>query len=208
MRTLPVLPALVALALLIGARETAAGQLVHHVGVADATNWGTTAMPIQVPRHDPAQGTLRSVRVCLRGEGMRRVRVESLDAQPSLVTVSDLSSVLLVQRPSNPSELLGSRRLAFPDLSFALGAQDGVLDFAGSAGADSGALRRGLKPIDYLLTDAADLAYFSGNALATVPFSVRFESHLSGPGNLLVETQALATLSGVVIYTYDDPTPP
>jgi hypothetical protein len=100
--------------------------------------------------------------------------------------------------------VISTRRLRFPDFSFALAAADGVMDFGGASGADTGALRRAFYPVTYDVTDAAGLAHFSGSGSADVPFSVRFESHVSGPGNLLAEIQAQAGLTGVVIYEYED----
>ena len=109
-----------------------------------------------------------------------------------------------MQKPADPSVLLEHRRARFPDLSFDLAAADGSLDFGGASGADSGALRRGMHPIVYDALDAADLAHFTGSGLAVVPFTVRFQSHVAGPGNLVAEIQAQASITGVVIYEYED----
>jgi hypothetical protein len=190
-------------AFLTSAGAPGTGRTVHQVGLTTTnTNWGTSFHPIQVPQHDPSLGALQAVTLCFRGATVRRFRVESLDSQPATVQLSGLSSAMVWRHPCATGQALGVRRMIFADQQFDLAAYDGATDFAGPSGADTLPLPRGMHAFDAVLVDPAEIACFVGTNSVTIPVELSFGTNVSGPGNLVVEAQGMATVSGMVIYDY------
>jgi hypothetical protein len=190
-------------ALLTSAGAPGSGRTVHHVGVATTnTNWGTGFNPIAVPKHDPSLGTLQTVTLCFRGAVSRRFQVESLDAEPSTVLLSGLSTAMIWRVPCDPTRVMEVRRMIYPDLQFALAAYDGATDFSGPSGADTLPLPRAMTPVDAIFTAPADIACFVGTGTTTIPVELSFGTQASGPGNLVVQAEAMAMVTGMVIYDY------
>jgi hypothetical protein len=194
MRSLSLLAALATLG------STARADLVCHatdVPLAP-TNWNAA---VQIPRFDPALGTLNFVDVCVTGRLTGTYRVESPDASPVVV----FGHVAAEVRLSRPDASLILSATPFQDFVDILSAFDGIIDFRGT----SGATHTG---IDVLLTTQlnlstpTDLALFSGPAGSPGTIALPVQAHgvsiATGGGHILTQFQTQAAAMISICYDY------
>lgn len=163
------------------------------------TNW---MQNLNLPKFDPALGTLDRVEWTFLGQLRSDIRFESLDAAPANVQV-EVTGALQLMRPDMSG--LAAVNLAV-NKAAEVAAFDGSPDFGGDSGrsflnesangSDSGST-----------TAAADLLLFTGPGTIDLPVSATGNSSNSGAGNLLTifDTEAGATVR--IRYVYTIPTP-
>jgi len=158
-------------------------------------NWNLT---IQVPCFPDGQGVLASVEVTLSASIVGTLQLESLEAQP-LTFTSAFSSDFSVSWPSTVVIVAVSPSQGFTD---ALGAFDGVVDYAGTSGVTHSGLFL-TQMGQTTLVSATDLAQFTGPAGITIPltFSAHESSHVNGTNASSFQTFQAA--GGVVTVCYD-----
>lgn len=157
------------------------------------TGWQET---LAVGRFDPALGTLIAVHVRMVSTMTATAWAENQGAAPAVVTVAQEAQTALFL---DGIGLLSSR--AQVERSLALGAGDGVDDFAGSGGmGEAGwAFHRGQA---LTMTSDAARAAFSGTGTVTMTLDSIGSGVISGPESFLAEIAALSGAVVEVAYTY------
>jgi len=188
------------LALVLLASVARAGEVCHTTSYPAAqTNWFQT---LAVPKHDPALGSLQSVRVTVKCVITGSVGVENVLGSGPEIIDSYFSAVAMVQRPHGAG-ILSVRPTLRSHMT--LGVPDGTLDFAGT----SGQWLAGLQVEQELhaeLTGAADLNLFTDMG-SGLPILLRlfasgasFTTGNNGPLAYLSNMQAAVDVS--VCYGY------
>lgn len=119
------------------------------------TNWN---LPVNVPRFDPALGTLTAVEITVDCTMDGIADIESTDTIPVQFTTF-IQSTLIVERPDQTSFVTMVPVAPFVD---DLTAFDGTIDWGGTSGAQHGAAVQ--QTSTTISATAADLAIFSGPA--------------------------------------------
>ncbi len=183
---------LLAVVALVGA-PIAAQDCAHVVLAPETPNWGASVV---LPRFDPLRGTLTRVRVELGASIDGASRIEHLGATGASYTLS-FQALFELRRP-DASLVLAAQPAWVRDV--ALSAHDGTLDFGGSSGATLASSAVTVPTATVVLTDAADLALFTGpiGAPGTVALDARASntSTAIGPGDPVTQfaMQAAADL--------------
>jgi hypothetical protein len=160
---------------------------------ADRTTGSSGQLAIH--QFDPALGTLEAINVTVSGDLSTSVAAENEDTAPAVITVNQDATVTLALPGATDST-------SAPVVSSVeLGGYDGTVDFAGSSGTidQSQAL---IPAVAETLTDATDLAAFTGSGTLGATISTSGASSLAGPGNLLARLLAEAGGTVTVDYTY------
>ncbi len=160
--------------------------------LADSTTGSSEQIGIN--RFNPALGILEGIDITLSGDLSTSVSAENEDATPGFVTTTQIATVTL----SLPS--VTEATSAPIDTSIELGGYDGTPDFAGTSGTIVQSQTLLPSTID-TLTDATDLAAFTGTGTVGATISSAGTSSLEGPGNLLA--QLLAQAGGTVAVSYE-----
>jgi len=176
--------------------------------ITTATNWGLNPTNtgglnpqvfLSVAQFDASLGTLQSVKIDFGATVDGSVRVESMDAAPSIVTTAVRADVGLDLSALAVSDVI---LLGVGDsLTSSLSAFDGAIDFAGTSGFGPTALF-GTDAGFRTTSSALDLAFFTGLGMVSFEASATGRSTATGAGNLITQfnTNAGAQLS--VTYTY------
>lgn len=150
---------------------------------------------IAVEQFDPTLGTLEAINITLTGDLSTTVGAENEDPSATTVSVTQAATLSLAL-PSVTETASASTNTWMGLLGY-----DGTLDFAGTSGAIAQRQTQAPTTRD-ALTDATDLAAFTGLGTVAVPLSAIGTSHLNGPGNLLARLLAEAGATATVSYTY------
>lgn len=203
----PALAGLLALSLASGA----SAQVVNTICFEDhipltSTNWGPGGppSPLEVPKFDTSLGTLNSIEITFGGEVISDFKIDNESPQTQSSGTATAQSRLRLFDPSNNVIFTvnpASAAVAFGPLAVDEPA-DGNGDFLGP---DATALPAvsGSGSDSIVLTDAANLALFSGLGNIQLPVEARAQSFVEeNTGNFasLILTQASADLE--VCYTY------
>lgn len=153
---------------------------------ADATTGWSSSVPVS--RFDSALGTLQAVNLTLSANILASVAAQDQDATASDIATTQTATVAL-------GALLSAAPTASDLMSLAGGA-DRI---------DQGLTQTASNSVT--LTDARDLAAFTGPGTYSVPISATGASSLDGPGNMLAKLLAEAGATVTVSYTYQPNVP-
>jgi hypothetical protein len=169
-------------------------KIVQQQTVGDtATGW-SQALPFS--QFDPALGTLQAIDVGLTADLTGGVSVESLEAAPATISVSQTGNVS-VASPTGAS-LVSAPPEASASAGF--GAYDGATDYAGASGATF-ALSNAATADLSLPAGTIDLGPFLGTRTVALPVAANAALHANGPANLQLLSHASA--GAVVDLQYD-----
>lgn len=166
-----------------------------------STNWSST---VSIPKFNPNLGTLVSIDFTLTGHSQGAARAESLDAQPSTVTLTFQNTITLT-RPDMSVIVVTIPQAVFMDT---LSAYDGTTDFAGSSGVAHNGLTAMDSDVATAPPPASDLALFSGAGSIVLPVMAAGTSMASGAGNLITQFVSMASADVSVCYNFIPNTPP
>lgn len=164
-----------------------------------STNWISS---LTFPKFDPAVGHLVGIDFTLSASELGSIKVESLDAAPSVVT-TNLQAKITLQRPD-----LSTIVIALPTATFVdnLAIFDGTIDFAGASGATHANITASNSASFSSPPPASDLVLFQGPGFApgtiTLPVKAEGTSSGSGAGNLVQIFNTSADASCTVCYRY------
>lgn len=159
-----------------------------------STNWAST---VTISKFDSGLGLLQSIDFSLNGQVTGSASIESTDAAPSTVITTYQASITLT-RPDLSVLVVSIPAQQFND---PLTAFDGVIDFAGT----SGIAHLGITAADGQMinvTNAADLALFTGAGNIVLPIDAAGTSTSSGAGNLITQFVTAAEATVDVCYNY------
>lgn len=157
------------------------------------TNWSAA---MTIPRFDPAIGQLDAVDITLTGTIVGQVQFESLDGASATIS-SNLSAVIELQRPDTTMLAQAAPSATRVDT---VSPFDGLIDFGGGSGR-SYTLTASLSVFDSL-SDAADLALFTGLGDITLPVSATATAGAGGAGSLVALIMTSASADATVTYHY------
>jgi len=177
-----------------------ADQLCHTATIPSATtNWNNS---VSVPKFDPSLGTLTAIQFSLTGTETVTAKAESLDAQPSTVTLN-FQCTMTLTRPDNSVIVIAIPLQTFVDHFTAF---DGAIDFRGTSGATHANITVSDTQSANSPPPTSDLALFTGPAgnpgMITLPIAAAGTSNASGAGNLISQFNQAASASVTVCYTF------
>jgi protocatechuate 3,4-dioxygenase beta subunit len=172
--------------------------LTHTLVFPDASANQTQQGFIQ--QFDPTLGILESVEVRVDGHLVSNIQVENRDPAATTITAS-VSGDLTVTAPGIDSEITTGE----VEDAFAAGPYDGVMDFAGTSGTNFGDETVNGTGV-FMLTDAADLAAYTGTGNVTYSLVAHSSAVVSGGGNMaaLISSQGGASVEVIYHYRPDD----
>ncbi len=166
--------------------------------IADtATDWSQT---IPFNQFDPSQGTLQSIDVGLTADLTGSVSVESLEAAPSTVSISQLGNVSV----TSPTGVQLADATSFASASANLGAYDGTTDYAGVSGTVV-PLSNAVTVETTFSTGSTDLGGFIGTGSVLVSAAASTVLDVLGPANMQIQSQASAGATVDLEYNYTAP---
>jgi len=188
---------------LAAAAIAGAAEVIHSDSIPLApTNWSSA---ITIPKFDPTLGALNSIVFTLNGHIQGTTKFESLDSQPSTVTML-LSAQLKLLRPDNSLITVAIPTITTADFATAF---DGLIDYKGTSGMTHGDLSANQIVTSTSPPPISDLALFTGPGNITLPVIAIGYSMGSGPGNLYLIYSSSASAEVGVKYIYDlIPEPP
>ncbi len=163
------------------------------------TNWSTpiNIPSLELPKFDPALGTLNSVTIDYEGIGEFAYKIENIDT----ATGTTGSNELLVDLTFTPSVAAGgSISVSSGVLNVNLGVFDGAIDFAGTSGQDFGTTSAS-DTFSEIITTGLAAFIGAGNFIIDVAAGSGSDRNLSG-GNVLEQTTWLAGARAAVTYDY------
>lgn len=164
-----------------------------------STNWNNT---MTFPKFDPAVGHLVGIDFTLSASALGSIKVESLDAAPSVVT-TNLQAQITLTRPDLSVIVVTLPTATFTDN---LAAFDGTIDFAGASGTTHANITASDSDSVSSPPPASDLVLFQGPAFApgtiSLPVGAAGTSSGSGAGNLVQIFNTSADASCTVCYRY------
>jgi hypothetical protein len=180
-----------------------ADQVCHTATISSATtNWNNS---LSVPKFDPNLGVLTAIQFTLTGTETGSAEAESLDAQPSTVTLN-FQCTLTLTRPDNSVIVIAIPLQTFVDHFTAF---DGTIDFRGTSGATHANINVSDTQSANSPPPASDLVLFTGPAgnpgMISLPITAAGTSNASGAGNLITQFNQAASASLSVCYTYTPP---
>lgn len=194
-------PALAALFLCVGILVFVGPVQAAEITFTDSVPLMTTTWreSVTIPQFDPALGTLTSIEYGINGYIEGSVSYESLDSQPSTLTL-DFSARLELGLP-NTSKLILAAPLVTNIVS--VGAFDGVIDFGGTSGGiidDISVTDR----VTFMSTPPStdELNFFVGTGTVDMSLDAIGTSSGAGSGNLVLQFLQSASASVDVTYTY------
>ena len=158
------------------------------------TDW---TLSREIPRFDPALGTLRSVEISASATITSTMKAESLDIDTATITAV-VAGALNVTAPGGKTLAAAPTNNAG---SFDAAPYDGTANFSGPSGHDFGA-NSATDSTTTTITDVAGLAAFSGAGSASFQASVLATSRTTGGGNVLNEIHTNAGAELQVVYRY------
>jgi len=178
-------------------------QTQCHVGAIpiQLTNFARIA---SVPRFDPALGELVGIELQVTASVRGIARIESLDAQASVVA-TQFSVDMSITQADMPLAMFMIPIANFLDT---LSAYDGTLDYGGTSGVTHSGIEAGDQMSQVVPLTPENLAIFSG--LGTVDFraDARANSSAAGGGNLVAQFDTMAGLDVQVCYVFLGNSPP
>jgi hypothetical protein len=166
-------------------------QEVDFSGTTDFTQNGS------INQFDPSLGQLTSVQITYQAAIHTDMKAENLDAAAQTVTTS-VNGDLKLQVGTVGALDVGVNVNQTKQLS----AYDGVSDFAGTSGMDSGEKDSGDTKTLTLTAGQNDLSAFIGTGTVSLSNIATATSTASGSGNLLSTIQTTATGKATIVYTY------
>ncbi len=158
-----------------------------------SSNWQQT---VTFGQFDPALGTLTAIDVGLTADVTGSVSIESLEAAPSTVTVSQRGFVAV----DSPTGIPLVTAAPVAGASANLGAYDGNTDNAGASG-DALALSNTATEQSQWSAGSIDIGDFVGSGSVALPVLANTSLHVIGPANLALASTASA--GAVVDLQYD-----
>lgn len=193
-RTRALLAATAALMAFGSAAQAAVISFSSQISPAQITNFTSG---VSVSKFDPTLGALTGITFSLAGNVLGNIRVESLDAQATVVT-ENLQATITLKRPDNTALAVVLPVASYTD---ALAAFDGVIDFGGA----SGQTRLNVTASQSTTassTSASDFALFTGLGTIVLPVSAAGASNATGAGNLITQFNTSAGAAVTVTYAY------
>jgi len=164
-----------------------------------STNWDGS---LEFDLFNPSLGVLSMVEIILRGDLDGSMAAESLDAEPSVITM-DLRAELTLETPEGYEVIV----LPADTNIFNASAFDGTIDFGGTSGATFPDLIA-TETDSLLITDETDLLGYYGPGLFSMDVSALGLSQATGAGNLLAQLSTNAGAIGTINYWVSgDPIP-
>ena len=159
------------------------------------TNWVDS---LSLPRFDTNLGELQSVNLMLEGVIEGDAFFESLDAAPATITLN-LTADIILSKDDN-TQLLIAQPLIQEVRN--VGIFDGVLDFDGTSGGKIPT--QTASAVDMItLTDAANLAWFTGTEEIVFEVKAKGASVATGAGNIVSGFNTKASANVKVTYEYE-----
>ncbi|MSP01287.1 MAG: choice-of-anchor E domain-containing protein [Acetobacteraceae bacterium] len=183
----------------IAVRQTTVAQILT---LPDRiTGWSTN---VSVNKFDPSLGSLREVLVTIGNDLTGTASVENLDARGWRIGFDQYAAVFVT--PPGTTVLAPAKVSDDSAILLNLGAYDGTMDFAGTSGTvvsfgTSDPLAR-ITAGGGALTDAEDLAAFTGPGTIALPVGSTGRSAMIGPPNLLAEIAQSTGATISVRYVY------
>jgi PEP-CTERM motif len=183
---------------LTSADQALAATFVYEVSVPTQTTNIVNA-PLSIPQYTLLPNhDLLEVILEFAGEMIGSVKVESLDAQPSVVSVDIAGDMNLV----GPAGVLLFDAMPQATYVYNLSAFDGGLDFAGSSGFSATGLTAvvppggGFEVLSFAATEAYVQNNFIGNGNVNFVFNADGSTDVKGSANIasIIQTQANAKL--------------
>ncbi len=190
------------LALGLGSGVAHAAQSVTHSASVplSSTDW---TQALDLPKFDPALGSLLAVSLSLDGLNETRTSVENQDTVPwSVVSGSDVTLRVL--------DLSGAELAALaPAVRFTnqLSESDGTVDFAGPSGIANPAQSSSLSVRRDYSVAADDLSGFIGLDSLGLSASAHGQGYYDGPGDYCFLVRTKASLTATLVYTFEPPAP-
>lgn len=157
-----------------------------------------------LPRFDPALGQLVGVDIEVSAHVLGAARLESLDAQPSIVNTVFAADVELRQDDMSLVMLM----IPIADFSDALLAYDGVLDYGGTSGITHANIQAQDQRALTIEPTPAHLALFTGAGTIDFVANANASSSAAGAGNLVAQFDTSARVDVRVCYQYVGNNPP
>jgi hypothetical protein len=153
---------------------------------------------VSIQQFDPSLGTLTSIDIINGGTFVSRIQVESLDSAPSIITGTVSGSLQLTGPGILGTGLVttGSSNETFNATAF-----DGAIDFGGTSGHDFGP-QSAFGSQAATVTDASDLAAFTGTGIVTFNEAAHATSSAGGAGNVVTHITSSASGTVSVVYHY------
>jgi Ca2+-binding RTX toxin-like protein len=161
-----------------------------------ATDWSQT---VPFNQFDPSQGTLQSIGVGLTSDLSGTVSVESLEAAPSTVSISQAGNLTV----ETPTLFVGGDGEAAGGLPIDLAAYDGTIDYAGVSGTVVPLAVTGTT--EMTLSGSTELAPFIGTGSVAMTAYASTTLDVTGPDNMLIQSQASADATVDLQYSYTPP---
>jgi len=159
-----------------------------------ATDW---AQVLNLPKFNPALGTLTKVTLTLFGRVDGTVRAENESPTSPSTTTLTLAAKIIAEVAGATLEVVVE---PFDEEVVVLDAFDGILDFGGTSGRTFASFATDEKSESTM----ADLLPFIGLGLIDVNVSANGTSAGSGGGNLLLSFASTAQAKTTVTYTYSE----
>jgi hypothetical protein len=175
--------------------NTAPATLTEQVSFSNSrTDWTQSR---SLKQFDPSLGQLTGVEIINSGSLTSQIKVENLDSGPATITGTVAGDLAL----TGPASISLDTATNAVNESFQAGIFDGQIDFAGASGHDFGQKSSGGSK-SITLTNAADLARFTGTGSVSLTETAHATSTASGAGNLLTQISSSARGNVSVIYHY------
>lgn len=192
---------IIALAVAALSGSSAMAAMVTYNGTFPLASTNIPSTPITLQQWDPAAfgvtaADLVSVKVELTGRAFGRTRLENLDITPSVANYNVSASVTLVG-PGGVNITALPVTAGFANLT----AYDGVTDFAGPSGFDTGFINASPNTQSFTLF-AGFGAYIGAGNIAGLNLSASGSSGGSGGGNLVFQSTTDAGGDFSVTYTW------
>lgn len=183
--------------LVLSMNVVSASEMGYTDSVSPTGSQWTTEM--SVPKFDAANGALNAVEIHFTALVSGEAEYESGEAKEAEVTVVVDADIELKRPDGTVLAVIAPRS----ELNATLPAFDGELDFDGPSGQSVGQID-GTTTKTIRLTDAADLALFSGDGEAILPTTGSVRARVKGPGNFTSIVNAFASANVTVEYIYGD----
>lgn len=162
------------------------------------TDWSQT---IPFNQFNPSQGTLQSIGVGLTADLAGTVSVESLEAAPSTVDISQSGNVSV----NSPTGVLLADASPLASAVVNLGAYDGATNYAGASGTVVPLSNAVTVATTFAAGGSTDLGGFIGTGSVPVTAAATTALEVLGPANMQIQSQASAGATVDLVYNYAPP---
>ncbi len=157
-----------------------------------------------LPKFDPSLGQLMGVEIRVAASVEGSARIESLDAEPSLVSTQFAVDITLRQDDASVTMLM----VPIADFLDSLQAFDGVVDFGGTSGITHAGIQAADGSTVVVPMTPKNLALFRGPGMIDFVADAAGSSLATGAGNLQTQFETRAGIDVQVCYTFLGNNPP